>query len=287
MLEFDGGWRFASPGTVHPGVQVGFMEFILRIAAQGDRQFILEHFKAHFAGACGQTSCWSSSVSWAESDLASYMTDARENAPLFIEAFYDACEALRQRGMHAPDVHIINRTLAEHQVPYEVRPPQFVALTSHAPVAAPERVLSIDEQAQRKIHESLDLSERLLAEGRTRPAVQEVLWLLETVSTAFRGLETASGTVQGKYFNKIAEKLRSHHRGTVLDQILNWMTTLHGYLSSPTGGGIRHGADLAGDVEVGRNEARLYCNLIRSYIGYLMAEHERLSGPAVVPPRPW
>lgn len=122
-----------------------------------------------------------------------------------------------------------------------------------------------------------NLSERLLAEGRTRPAVQEVLWLLETVSTAFRGLETANGTVQGKYFNKIAENLRSHHRGTVLDQILNWMTTLHGYLSSPTGGGIRHGADLAGDVEVGRNEARLYCNLIRSYIGYLMAEHERLS----------
>ena len=53
--------------------------------------------------------------------------------------------------------------------------------------------------------------------------------------------------------------------------------TLHGYLSSPAGGGIRHGANLKASIAIQPNEARLFCNLIRSYISFLMAEHERLS----------
>jgi hypothetical protein len=59
--------------------------------------------------------------------------------------------------------------------------------------------------------------------------------------------------------------------------LIVWIEALHGYLSSPTGGGVRHGADLSGDLVIDPNEARLYCNLIRSYITYLMAEHERLT----------
>jgi hypothetical protein len=42
-------------------------------------------------------------------------------------------------------------------------------------------------------------------------------------------------------------------------------------------GGIRHGADLSGDLIIQPNEARLFCNRIRSYITYLMAEDERLT----------
>jgi hypothetical protein len=58
------------------------------------------------------------------------------------------------------------------------------------------------------------------------------------------------------------------------------MLVLHGYLSSPTGGGVRHGADLKEGVALEVNEARLCCNLIRSYIAYLIAEHERLARPS-------
>ena len=101
---------------------------------------------------------------------------------------------------------------------------------------------------------------------------------METISTAFQGLDIGSATVQGKYFNKIADDLRKHHRGKALEQVLNWVTTLHGYLSSPTGGGIRHGIDLKAGVATQQHEARLFCNLIRSYISFLIAEHERLSG---------
>jgi len=56
------------------------------------------------------------------------------------------------------------------------------------------------------------------------------------------------------------------------------MTTLHGYLSATKGGGIRHGADLNADVSTKPHEARLFCNLIRSYLLYLIAEHQRLTG---------
>src|SRR6267143_497827 len=96
MLKFNGAWRFDTPGPIAEGVSSEFSRLIAKVAAQGSRQAILEHFKDFFAGAAGTTSSWSSSASWAESDLHSYMSDAAANAPLFIEAFYDACEALRR-----------------------------------------------------------------------------------------------------------------------------------------------------------------------------------------------
>ena len=110
--------------------------------------------------------------------------------------------------------------------------------------------------------------------GQYRQAVQEILWLPETVSTLFQGLTIGTDTVEGKYFNTIADELRTHHKGTTLERSLK---TWHGYLSSPTGGGVRHGANLRADFSMQENEARLFCNLIRSYISFLLAEHVRLT----------
>ncbi len=279
MLKFNEAWRFDSPGPISDGVRHGFSDLIGKIAAQGDRQKILEHFKGYFASAAGTTSIWSSSESWAESDLHDLMSGAAENAPLFVEAFYEACVALRARHPQfaVPDVNRINRVLTEHNAGYQVQPPHLVSTSQHEPVAVPARAASLSEQAHELIHRSLQESERLLSEGRDRQAVQEVLWLLETVSTAFQGVETETGTIGGKYFNKIAEDLRRHHRGQCLDQVLGWITSLHGYLSSPTGGGIRHGTNLREGVVTQPHEARLFCNLVRSYIAFLMSEHERLT----------
>lgn len=47
------------------------------------------------------------------------------------------------------------------------------------------------------------------------------------------------------------------------------------YVSSPTGGGIRHGTDVADPKKLADHEARLFCNLVREYIRYLLAAHER------------
>lgn len=140
----------------------------------------------------------------------------------------------------------------------------------------PDALPSLDVQAQALINESLSASQHSLNEGNGRQAVQEVLWLLETISTAFRSPEILDGSIQGRYFNKIIGELRQRGRGHQ-EQILQWMMTLHGYLSSPTGGGVRHGVDLKEGLALGLDEARLYCNLIRSYLTFLIAEHERLS----------
>jgi hypothetical protein len=141
----------------------------------------------------------------------------------------------------------------------------------------PEQPLSLDMQARELIATSLSASEKALAAGHSRQAVQESLWLLETISTAFRGTESpGGGSIQGAYFNKIIRELRQDQSRAARTEILKWMMTLQGFLSSPTGGGVRHGIDLTEGAEaIGIHEARLYCNLIRSCVAFLISEHER------------
>jgi hypothetical protein len=95
MLHFNGAWRFDSPGPITQGVVNDFLELISKIAAQDSRRHFLEYFKGYFAGAAGTAHSTSSSESWAQSDLEQLMDQAGVNAPLFIEAFYNACEDLR------------------------------------------------------------------------------------------------------------------------------------------------------------------------------------------------
>lgn len=281
MLKFKTrGWRFDSPGRIPGQVESEFSDLIGKMANQGDAQDVLEHFKSYFASAAGITSTsWSSSISWAQTDLQNYMEQAAENAPLFIEAFYDGCESLRKKDIDVPDLKVINRSLRKHDAGYEIQPPYLIShISDDSPVEVPDEPASLDQQAREIIQASLSQSEELLSEGKSRPAVQEILWLLESVSTVFQGIKTEKGTVQGKYFNKIVEDLRKHNQGTTLDQVLDWIVKLHGYLSSTTGGGIRHGAHLKSGVATKPQEARLFCNLIRSYILFLIAEHQRLTG---------
>ena len=206
------------------------------------------------------------------------MEQAADNAALFIEAFYDACEAFRSGGDYAvPDVTIINRILAQNDAGFEVKPPDLVSRIAQDNVTVSSPAASLDEQGRSIVRKSLEESEKLLLAGKSRQAVQEILWLLETITTAFEGVDAPAGTIGGKYFNKIANDLRRLHRGQMLDQVMGWATKLHGYLSSPSGGGIRHGAKLenAPYLELEAHQARLLCNLIRSYISYLLTEHER------------
>ncbi|WP_245314617.1 hypothetical protein [Labrys sp. WJW] len=100
---------------------------------------------------------------------------------------------------------------------------------------------------------------------------------MESVVTAFKGLSAGDAAIQEKYFNKIVIELRNKKKGQTIEQVLAWLSTLHGYLSSPTGGGVRHGIDLKSGISVNADEARLYCNLIRSYVTFLMSEHERMT----------
>ncbi|NCT74902.1 MAG: hypothetical protein GXC78_10240 [Chitinophagaceae bacterium] len=273
MLHFDSSWRFESPGKIPPGIESEFGDIIRKIAA--GKQDVLEHFKSYFATASGSTSSWSSSASWADSDLGNYMGQAAENSALFIEAFYDACESLR--GKHpVPDLQYINRLLSKYEANYRIEPPNLI--NNNAPLTAhvADIPISLDQKAQDIIQKSLKEGQNLISEGRYRLAVQEVLWLLETVTTAFQGLNNGEANIEGKYFNKIIEELKKGNQGSSLEQIMGWIIKLHGYLSAPMGGGIRHGMHLNEGVATTENEARLYFNLIVSYISFLLTEYDRL-----------
>lgn len=286
-LKFSGAWRFEPPPDGRfrnkeiPAEALGdFSGMIAKIATQGDRWHILEYFKGHYCAAAGATHFRSSSESWAETDLDRAMSSATDNAPLFIEAFFDACEGLRrqQPDWFTPDADMINRVLRKYDIGCEIRDHDLVLREEAAPVIAvapPPPTLA--ETAVELFQASLARSDELLAQGRSREAVQEVLWLLETTATAFRGVETQSGSIQGKYFNQIVRELRAKGGSLTLDRAIEWITAMHGYLSSPSGGGVRHGLDLQDGVNISRNEALLFTNLIRSYLSFLLAEHERLS----------
>ena len=271
MLEFPSEWRFGDPGGIAPDTVNDFYHLILKIAGQGDTWTLLELFKSKFNG--GSSS--SSSESWAMSDLHGAMHGADSNAPAFIDAFWSGREeiAVSHPRHGLPDVAVVNRMLSERGELYEIRPPRLLRRDSAAPMPVQVPAVGFDERARDLIDASLDQAERLMSEGRDRQAVQEVLWLLETVTTGFEGRPIGDGAVVvGKYFTTIARELRQRRRGSVLGEAMGWIGTLHGYLSSPTGGGVRHGTRLTDGVDPAPHEAALYVNLARSYIGFLLAE---------------
>ena len=278
MLQFEPSWRFTSPGEAPTALVRAFYGFIEKVANQRETWTVVERFKAHFNGGYGR----SSSLSWAWSDLDTAMSSAAENAPLFIEAFYNACEECAAEGYAIPERALINRALSDCNAGYELRPPYLLAAGSHPPIAVPQKLPSLSEQFHVLFQDAINASDEFLRKGQGRRAVSELLWLLETVTTAFRGTGSDESTVQGKYFVPIVKEMKAHGRGKAQEQILTWMTTLHGYLSSPTGGGVRHGTDINEGSPMQPHEARLYCNLIRSYITFMIEEHERLTVAGVV-----
>lgn len=280
MLQFDTSWRFTSPGPIPRETSEAIWTLMRRVLSQTNAQATIEHFKRHFAGAAGEVAHVSSSSSWAISDLRTVFDEAALNAPLFLEAFYEGCQELAQghAPLTIPPVELLNRTLAETNAGFQYDPPTLRATRDYEPVAVGVPPQSLEAAARSIIEQSLQESDRLLKENRPRQAVLEILWLMESIITAFRGVEVEMVTVEGKYFNVIAKELRASATGTTLSQALKWLTELHGYLSSPTGGGLRHGVDIKAGLTLSLSEARLYCNLMRSYISFLLDEHERLAG---------
>lgn len=274
MLKFKNEWRFKSPGEIPPKVDEEFSQIIKKIA-KGEHD-VLEHFKKYFGSVCGKSPSRSSNASWAASDLDNYMTEATQNPALFIEAFYDGWNAL---GENYPKIHLpfVNEVLKIYNTRFQIDNGELIY--DGLPVtASPKIPNSFLEDAKDIIGESLQDGDRLLAEGRYRQAVQEMLWLLETLVTAFDGKEVNGKKIDGKYFNEIIKKLRKSELGTTFGQVIIWVTTLHGYLSAPSGGGIRHGLHLQDGDLTTENEARLYYNLIKSYIAYFLAEYEKFYG---------
>jgi hypothetical protein len=98
----------------------------MKLAAQGKRWDLLEHFKGYFCNAIGTTHVRSSTESWAESDLDAYMNDAARNAPVFLDALYEACEDLgnSEEQFAAPYDKIINDICDRRRIGYFIMPPE-------------------------------------------------------------------------------------------------------------------------------------------------------------------
>ena len=176
MLKFKGSWRFTPPkdGDFYnqniPTVAVDeFANMIMKLSNQGNRQEIIEHFKGYFCNAVGKTDVWSSSEGWAETDLFDYMAQASSNAPLFIEAIYDAgTEFLVNNSEFVTvDVELINQLIEKHNIGYEIIPPNLVVrkgnLTLVEVVKCPS---TLTENAIELYQKSLQRSEELIAEGK-------------------------------------------------------------------------------------------------------------------------
>lgn len=280
MLQFDPQWRFASPGSMPDEAIDSFVSIINQIGFQRNRKSILERFKQAFATVGSIPYYQSSAERFVEEDLRTAMRAATVNAPLFIDAYDAVSNQLKfaDPSLGVPDDSYINRILRQHHVPFEIARPILLRTGEHTSISVPERPPTLDEQGAQLIAKTLQSSEEALSSGKPVEAVQAVLWLLETISTAFRDPGLTAGSIQQSYFNKIIRELKE--RGSTdghQDHILSLLLSLHGYLSSPKGGGIRHGTDLLEGKPLNLDEARLFCNLTRSYLIYLIAEHGRLS----------
>lgn len=113
-MKMEGGLEVRLPGALPREAVIEFDTLVRKVAVQGNRWAILEHFKRYFAGAYGSTSNRSSSESWAESDLNNLIWQAADNAPLFIEAFMKAARRYAATTFTLPEVGLINRILADH-----------------------------------------------------------------------------------------------------------------------------------------------------------------------------
>ena len=138
-----------------------------KIAAQGDRRALLEHFKGYFCGVIGAAHYWSSDEGWAYTDLMRYMGEAANSPELFMEAFYDACEALRADNRYeVPSVELMNEILREHHVLLEIRPPNLIKVATGAKVPHPAPPPTLEEGASAIVRKSMQRAEELLGENR-------------------------------------------------------------------------------------------------------------------------
>jgi hypothetical protein len=283
-LSIKSEWLFSSPenGTfiykeIPQDVVYKFNELILKISSQGNRKSIIEEYKANYCASIGNSYYSSSNVSWAESDLLSAMSDAAKNAALFIKSYFDVSEQLKMnQNITIPDVSIINTILSEGKLGYKINGTSLEQRdNTDVIIPVQKEIIDKDEKNYSLILESFNRSDKLLSQGYSKEAVQESLWLLETITTGFLNVDTESEKVEAKYFNQIIKELSKKKTDHVFRNVISWMMTLHGFLSSPTGGGIRHGMDLnLGNVPT-IDEARLYFNLIRSYTYYIYSEYRK------------
>lgn len=181
-----------------------FLASARRIQSTSGRKNVFETFKKAYSRISGEPYYSSSSEGWAESDLCSAAEKAAENAPGFIQAFVEACEALQSGGSVVPDYSFINHVLAQHDVPFRIENGVLVASSNFvAPPQEPEDAASV---ASRAFSEAAGLVKK----GQASSAIDRIhtalhAYLLETCREADLTAESDPTTAQ------LFKLLRKHH----------------------------------------------------------------------------
>lgn len=169
------------------------------------RQQIIEKFKEYLAIASGDQYAKSSSLSWAESDLEFHAERAASDAPGFISAFCDACEALENWGVAVPGHQYVNNILEKHAVPYRVIDNQLVTTDDH--ISPPDPVIGTAESTV----------SRALADAKTLLGHSDASSAIDRAHTALHGylLELCgSASIQIEIdapLSKVFKTLRQSH----------------------------------------------------------------------------
>lgn len=208
MLKYPAKWRVTPPpdgdlytATVPAEAREEFFGLVRTVVANTPEQKqAFEEFKRAFALATGGAYGPSSSRDYAEYDLGRLMEEAASNAPKFFEAFHDGWLAVAQSWpeLAEVDTELINLIAQRHAIGYIVEPPELCLRNSVHVVPVPATALF--DTVHEQFTESIERSEHLLREGRGREAIQNSLWLLESISTAFQDVGA-----EGHYFNKIKD----------------------------------------------------------------------------------
>jgi hypothetical protein len=287
-LKMNGIWLFAPPQNMQaiPIEAINeFWELVLKVGSQSDSWKNLELFKREFASVLGRVSFSSTNELWAVTDLREVMKETAGNPPLFVQALHSGFEySNRKLGLVVPDDGLINDILFRYNIPLRIEGGALKLTKETGPaVSVPPPPPTLSEAAAAILHDSIRRSEHLLNEGRGREAVQELLWVLESLMTGFKGSTFNGEKVNGKYFNMIVCELKGVTGNTTLKRALEWCNQLHGFLSSPTGGKVRHGLDIKNMSTLPPEEARLFCNLIKSYVAFFQDEYHKAHGGSQPP----
>lgn len=132
-----------------------FLNYARRLNSLNGRQSVLEEFKRAFCRVTGEPYYSSSNEGWADSDLSTAVDKAAENAPGFIQAFVEACEALQRAGTVVPDHALMNHVLGQHHVPFRIEGGALVASSNF--VAPPQKLQDAASTAALAFSEAVGL----------------------------------------------------------------------------------------------------------------------------------
>ncbi|MCO4099900.1 MAG: serine/threonine protein kinase, partial [Gemmatimonas sp.] len=104
---------------------------VKKIAKGQNGSVVYQTFKEHFGVMTN-----SSSLSWAEEDMATALNRAAVDAVAYVAQYWAAVEEVASMGLPVPEPRILNKIFAKHDVPVRIEPPELRIVTVDAVVGA-------------------------------------------------------------------------------------------------------------------------------------------------------